>query len=289
MATILDKILGKKPKAAEEIRAEQTRAEQALEQAQADLRAAGQRYTATLLDPDPGATRSAKTALSEAEDAVARAQALVAALREKFLEACEAEAEAEKLSRYEEAERAADAARNALLDEYQEAALRVVEILQKINTAETLIEKVNADLPAGAARLASVEMPIRGHLAMPREAVKRERFHQWVDAVGNVISDPQHIRETEKGVGIYQREGRLACRVWRKTFERTTWRDSAQPLLPERLGAAVRLPGLYHGDQAIWKDGMAGVVGKPKGPHPFGQNRAERDEVRPVTDEKAEG
>lgn len=268
MPSFLEKILKsrKAPMTAEDFRRMQTDAEKEVERALAAGEAAQQAWNDSLLDESDAATKAARARVVDADDAHARAVARVAAIREEFLKACEAEAEADRQGTYE---RALDLARKAkpAFRRYEKAALEIRAALAEIAAAEVAIDAANSDLPRDAAPVTKLEMDVRGLPGEPRRVVDSRADLLWVyrdwpemivekekvalieseDGVRGVFRDPWGRNSTDE-IPVIRR---------RRTFEKIMPGVSA--FTPTPLAGAVFLPGIAPGSPPIW----APVGGNP--------------------------
>lgn len=262
MATLLDKIFGgKKAPTAEEIRAEQSRAETTLGPARAELESARERYNESLLSSDLSDTRTARAALINAEDGVARAEALVSVLRNRFLQACEAEAAEARRHRYDEAVKAQRAAAKRLEREYGPAAMALVSIIAEIARADHLVNEANENLPEGAPQLYPTEHAVRGWPGEHRQTLSQEVIERWmfegamfISFAPNWLTPEQETRIDRTGPrsGIYRGEKGRSYRVELHRFRQTEYLEGRGSSYAVPLSASVSLPGLYVGADEIW-------------------------------------
>lgn len=261
MASFLEKLLGsrKAPPSADEFRAMQSDCEREVERTQAALEQAQRAYDASLVDDDPAATKAARGRWNDAEDAHARAVARLAKIREAFLQACEAEAEADRVANYDAGQKALKKAR-AAFTKYERSALEVRNSLVEIAEAEVVIAKANSDLPKDAAPVEGLEQAVRGLPSVPSRVVDERVEAVWVfrdwpemsvprekvsliksaDGIRGYFEDPWASNSTDQHHVVKRK------RIVRRTLPGV----SAFRAVP--LAATVALPGLAPGAAPIW-------------------------------------
>lgn len=260
MASFLDKILRsrKSPLTADDFRKMQSDAERDVERAQAAFVDEQNAWEASLLDADPAATKAARTRLIDAEDAHARAVARLGAIRQEFLRACEAEAEADRVARYEAIRDKVRAAEKAL-KRYAPLAQQIGDIARLVAEAEVEALAVNEDLPAGAAPL-SLPENIRGWPARPGEVVEERiedggwhyAFESWGRVDESLVRFIETDAEGRSWVSYEENWQQVRHEVARRKKRVRRIRLEQGAAMPERLIATLSLPGFRHGDAPIF-------------------------------------
>ncbi|MDP4024042.1 hypothetical protein Q8W71_15540 [Methylobacterium sp. NEAU 140] len=236
-----------------------------LPEAEAELAAAHERqqaaeatYKAGLLSVDEAGLLALDTARRDANVKVDRAEALVAALKERLAAAQAREAEAERVARHEAARRQADDAAAALSEMYAHLATGIVDLIEGIARAEAAVQAANADLPRGAEKIPGVERRIRSSPVFPEELLSESFEDRWV-LVGQVRPgefDQDRVVTSTRDRGLLPTPGFPNGQG--RPVERRRFR--VQKFLPaiggepaNALASSVRLPGLLHGDATLFE------------------------------------
>ena len=112
-----------------------------------------QELRTTLLTADDGARERNRNQINEARDRQEDVALYVVELARRYEAADQAEANQRKLTAYHNATRQRDEATKLLRKEYPAAARKILEVLRVVADADLAVASVNADLPAGAAKL----------------------------------------------------------------------------------------------------------------------------------------
>lgn len=264
---LVERILGRSeaPPSSSSIRAELAKAERAAETAHQDLGAARDAYTSSLLAEDAAETGRAKASIAACEVDVDRADALVAALRQRFESQCEAEAERERTGAYETAlERKAEAQKR--LAAYDVHAGEIAAILRSVAEAEVAVRRANDDLPTDAERISGVEVGVRHAPSIPRkvldERVEDGAWH-YVDGpfpgteVETFLQGSCRASHPSGRIGTVERRSRdsvtpTTCTVVRKKIKVTRYIEPVRVGVVESLASSVSLPPLRYGEAAHW-------------------------------------
>lgn len=138
------------------------------------------------------------TAFNEASSAIATLRARLSAFDEHVVpqaeaalaDAEEAAREAARVRRYEEAKVAGQLAADDLRRSFGPLAAELTRIQKVLADADVLVNRANADLPAGAARLAHPEADVRDQTRRPLEILGEEEVERWVyKSTGHFVPD----------------------------------------------------------------------------------------------------
>lgn len=223
--------------------------------ASADREAAEASYRATILDATPAELERLQAAKARATIALDRAEALVAALVARIDLVRDDQEQAGRRARYQNAQALAQAAQQALAQDYPDIARRVHALLRTVAEAEAAVIEANAELPAGAAVIRSPERAVRDAARLPLDMTTTE-VELW-RTVGNIEPLPEADQRRVQAVrgnpdhGTLDRDGRAVPCV-RVTYRRDVvlYEDARQSLPP--LAAEISLPALYAGTAALW-------------------------------------
>jgi hypothetical protein len=273
--SIVDRILGRAaaPASSAGVRAELTKAEEAAETARTDLEEAKRAYAGSLLAVDPAETARARQAVTDAEVAVDRAEALTVALRARFEAECEVEAEEDRRQAYDAAAAAQAKATRRLERDYPRLAREIVDLLSDLARAELKVLDANEDLPAGAAPIQSPEATIRFGAPLPAQALDERVESEWHYAPGQTLDGPvehylvREIKPRHPGARIGSLERRYDRGGATREFIVVKRRRRVQTFLPalpagpvDPLAVGVRLPGLDYGEPDYWRGAGASHV-----------------------------
>lgn len=245
------------PATSAEISATVAKAEAALEAARRRLAGLETKRASVLLENE-GKRSAWRAELNEARDAVEDSELLLGELQSRHLAAVEAEAEAARRERYDEAKARADATVAALRKEYPAAAKRIVAMLRELAEAEAAIDAANADLPAGAARLHSPESVVRSKPGRPDQIVSSDVEMLWcrVHGMGPLSEERQGLVVPDKQdpkKGVLKAGFGETIDVELRPFRRTrTIRGRGATVLPV-LAREVVLPALEVGTRPFWE------------------------------------
>ncbi|WP_226577299.1 hypothetical protein [Acuticoccus sediminis] len=270
---IVESILGrsKSPPTSSSIRAELGKAETAAGKARTELADAQDTYRRSLLDEDPAATAKAKAAVSDAEVAVDRAEALIGALRQRFEAQCETEAEDQRREIYAAAIQQ-KAKAEKYLAEYTAHAEAIAKIIADVAAAERAISEANDDRPAGAAPIEGVEASVRHLPPLAPETLSENvadaGWHELPSALHQIAdtstlehanlrlndADQARVRPTDGNAEIGIVEGRFGREtvVVRRRRRVATVLPAVGPATLPPLAASVSLPNLRAGAAAFW-------------------------------------
>lgn len=244
------------PATSAEISATVAKAEAALEAARRRLAGLETKRASVLLENE-GKRSAWRAELNEARDAVEDSELLLGELQSRHLAAVEAEAEAARRERYDEAKARADATVAALRKEYPAAAKRIVAMLRELAEAEALVDVVNGDLPAGAERLVPPEALVRNKPGRPDKTISNDVAMLWcrVHGLGPLGEERQGLvvpnRDDPKR-GVLKHGFGEPMDVELRPFRRTrTIRGYGATILPP-LAKAIELPQLEPVGRPFW-------------------------------------
>lgn len=212
---------------------------------------------ATVLLEADGKRSAWRAELNDARDGLEDAELLLGELQTRHLAAVEAEAEAARQQRYDEAKAKADAAVATLRKEYPKAALAIIAVLKVLAEAEAAVDVVNADLPAGAERLRSPESVVRTKPGRADQIIADDVEWLWCGelAIGPLSDEKQALVKPDRD---NRRRGTLSLGrgdhldVVARPYRRTkTIRGSGPVILPD-LAKAIELPQLDPGGRPFW-------------------------------------
>ncbi|MCJ2016951.1 hypothetical protein MKK84_05845 [Methylobacterium sp. E-065] len=226
--------------------------------AQAALAAAKQAYRSSLLTADDTVHSRLDDARREAIRRLHKANALVAALRERLAEAQVREAEVARVTRYEEARQQADDAANALAEWYPRLAEDLTNLLIVVAQAEQLVMDANADLPKGMEAIQAVEGRVRDRPGAPEEIVSEVEVERWV-RVGQILPgtfDQDEVHISSNGRGLISLRGMPVNQSYEVELRRFTlqqYRGNDFGYSTDKLASKIVLPGLQHDTAAFYK------------------------------------
>ena len=234
----------------------------AAEHARAEAVAA---YKAGLLALDDDQAQRLVAAREAAELRRDRALALVEALTEKLVAARAAEEQAGRRARYEAAEKAQAAAAKVLAAEYPRQARALAELLRVVAEADALAQDANAELPAGAERLPSVEARVRREPDVPGRVLSQEVFATWCGPSGYRL-DPEAAAQVEADkdgtTGTWKPIGHGPIPVTLRRFRRVVTLPEATGRDIAPLAASLNLPPLRATSTPYWlADGASSPCG----------------------------
>lgn len=226
-----------------------------IEAATRDREAAEGAYRDRILDATPAELEKLQAAKARATVDLDRAEALVAALTSRIAYVRDDQEQAGRRARYQNAQALAQAAQQALAQDYPDIARRVHALLRTVAEAEAAVLEANAELPDGAAAIRSPERAVRDAARLPLDMSTAE-VELW-RTVGNIEplpeADQSRVRANRGSLdhGTLDRNGRdIPC--VRVTYRRDVvlYDDAGQSLPP--LATGIRLPALYAGTAAFW-------------------------------------
>jgi hypothetical protein len=253
--SLVEKILGKTKTSAEAIRAEETKAERALHETHDALARAKAAYADALLDERPEATARARGFVAEREIAVERAEALVNALRERFLQACETESEAEREQQYEAAKYALAEAGQKVGTDYPKLVGGLLKLIELVAEALQAVERANDNLPAGQLPIVlppafGGQMPAKPEVVLSRQVVEKWTF----EATGKIVDAERDVVTTGAGRGVLEGANRNQPVLLRR-FEEITFNPVESQSWNAAFFEMLRLPKLDESEAAVWRGG----------------------------------
>ncbi|MHC2108368.1 hypothetical protein [Methylobacterium sp. CM6246] len=226
-----------------------------IEVATRDREAAEGAYRDRILDATPAELEKLQAAKARATVDLDRSEALVAALTSRIAYVRDDQQQAGRRARYQNAQALAQAAQQALAQDYPDIARRVHSLLRTVAEAEAAVIEANAELPDGAAPIRSPERAVRDAARLPLDMSTAE-VDLW-STVGNIEPLPEADQSRVRAIrgnsdhGTIDRDGRdIPC--VRVTYRRDVvlYDDAGQSLPP--LAAGISLPALYAGTTAFW-------------------------------------
>lgn len=177
--------------------------------------------------------------LAAARDDVVELEAALEAVKGR-LEQARVEAEEKgRMEAYTRAKAAQQAAADAVLAKYEEAAGVLRSLAKQVAEADAAVEAANRDLPGGVERLLQEsEALVRDIPGQPREVVRTDIVELWCGSGGAPVDDQRAVvsRDGRTGhVTIATGFGSHAVPVHRQTFEKRRVRPWTGPLYGERL------------------------------------------------------
>jgi hypothetical protein len=256
MSSLIERLLSKaKATTAEAIRAEESKAERALQDAQEALARARITYTAALLDEDPKAAPRTRSVISECEIAVERGEALVSALRERFLQACESESQAEAEQDYQAAKNALAEAEQKISVDYPKLAGGILKLIEFAAEAMLQVERANENLPSGESPIVlppmfGGQMPSKPEVIRSRQVVEKWTF----EATGKIVDAERDVVTTGAGRGVLEGANRNQPVLLRR-FEEITFNPVESQSWNAAFFEMLRLPKLDGSEAAVWRGG----------------------------------
>lgn len=180
-------------------------------------------------------------------------------LRKRAAEKAEKEAEAARQAAYNEAARVSEAVQKKLRERYPALAAELVELIATIAEADSLADRVNADLPAGALPLPPVEAAVRDRPYEPRRILNERVLDLWcLRDHDRPHPDQSNIEDLGGGKGRREIERADKKSLLRyDEFEKKTFREVTY--IREKLGVSgerlsrIDLPGLSADDAPYWR------------------------------------
>ncbi|MBP0578989.1 hypothetical protein J8I29_06710 [Labrys sp. LIt4] len=170
---------------------------------------------------------SYRSDLTSTRDDVADGEAAIVALRDKHQAAVESEAEGGRKRTHKAAQAKADEL-PGLIEAYAKAAQAVRDVIAKIADIDGVVRAANADLPAGAARIAG-SSELRSIPAQPREILNEKTVDLW-RRPGSSDPLPDEYQKTVSqqpdGTGYFPRSGGGGSAVSRGRFTRREYREA---------------------------------------------------------------
>lgn len=230
-------------------------AREQIEAATRDREAAEGAYRDRILDATPAELEKLQAAKVRATVDLDRAEALVAALTSRIAYVRDDQEQAGRRSRYQNAQALAQAAQQALAQDYPDIARRVHALLRTVAEAEAAVADANAELPDGAAVIRSPERVVRDAARLPLDMTTAE-VDLW-RSVGNIEPLPEADQRRVQPTRGQPDHGTLDVGGHSIPCVRVTYRrdvvlfDDATRSLPP-LAAGINLPALYAGTAAFW-------------------------------------
>ncbi|QCQ97741.1 hypothetical protein [Brevundimonas sp. SGAir0440] len=147
-------------------------------------------------DAADGVLENATRRLRDARDLVeAFDRRVIPAAEAAVMQAEAAVADAEKQVQYAAAEAQGKAARAKLAKEYPDIQRRYTELLEMVVGADAAIEAANANPPAEASPLPTVEAPIRDFPAQPERILSDTVQPLWYHQDGSRVRDQSRVKD----------------------------------------------------------------------------------------------
>lgn len=183
----------------------------------------------------------------------------LALLRKRAAEKAEKEAEAARQAAYAEASRVNEAVQKKLRERYPALAAELVELIATIAEADSLADRVNAGLPAGALPLPPVEAAVRDRPYEPRRILNERVLDLWC-LRDHDRPHPDQSNIEDLGGGRGRREIERADKkapprydeFEKKTFRELTYIREKIGVNGERL-CRIDLPALSADDIHYWR------------------------------------
>lgn len=180
-------------------------------------------------------------------------------LHKRATEKAEKEAEAARQAAYAEAARVSGAVQKKLRERYPALAAELVEMIAAIAEADTLVERVNGDLPSGALPLPPVEAAVRDRPYEPRRILNEKEVDMWC-LRDHDRPHPDQSKIEDLGGGKGRREIERTDMNTPQRFEEFEKKRFRQvTYVREKIGACaerlcrVDLPGLSADDAPYWR------------------------------------
>jgi hypothetical protein len=253
--------LARKATDAEVIEAAIAEARTAIAEGERDGAEAQARYDESLLadDGDPALMLNAIQAAKIKRD---RGEAQVATLTVRLNDVREASEQERRGAIYRDAEAKAEAARVALVQEYPAIARQMHGLLRLLAEAEIRVAQANADLPHGAAPIASPEWQVRypGANLPPLPAPTMVKL--WAPMGGSEPvpeEDQQRVRPMPgraEWVGALRRDDGSTLECHRRTFRKSLEYEKPHGDWGTNLAGSVCLPALYPFTPPVWPQNL---------------------------------
>lgn len=180
-------------------------------------------------------------------------------LRKRAVEKAAKEAEAARQAAYAEAARVSEAVQKKLRERYPALAAELVELIAAIAEADSLAERVNADLPSGALPLPPVEAAVRDRPYEPRRILNERVLDLWcLRDHDRPHPDQSNIEDLGGGKGQREIERTDKNTPQRyEEFEKRKFRELTY--IREKIGVSgerlcrIELPGLSADDAPYWR------------------------------------
>ena len=183
------------------------------------------------------------------------AVAKVTRLEREIAEGRENAEAARRVSLYNEAKAARDAAAKRLEEEYPRCAAGIVAVLADADEADRKVAWANRDLPEGFSPLEYSEVAARHTPGRPREIISEEIVDRWVFETSRLPCDV-NIKDYPLKVNSDGKSGLLrgpsnSIPVLLSPFKKVVSRPAQRGVLPARFYDELRLPALK-GDYLIY-------------------------------------
>lgn len=186
---------------------------------------------------------------------MARAAALVDALRERLAAAEDRETEVARVEKYEAARRQADDAAAALREMYPHLAGGLVDLLRGVAEAELAVADANDDLPRGADRLPGVEARVRDVPGSARELIGEQVVELWCRPGERMPGtlDQSRVQVGHGEAGYIRPPSGPVVNVVRRQYIERRYAESAPGNFAYSLAVTLNLPGLRANGPPIFK------------------------------------
>lgn len=199
--------------------------------------------------------------LARLDGDVSELAVLLALAEERHASAVTEEAEAARLAKYEEAAKLAAEVREELATKYPELAVGLLRLLHSVTYADAAIDAANEDLPAGRARLESVEAAVRDVPESPRRNLRERVVALWAypDGKSPLSEDLQErVSSTNGHTGHIVPQSNdwspSGHPVVKRRFRRIEYLEAMSGYRGDRL-ADLKIPALQARDPDPWKPG----------------------------------